>query len=98
MLVNAPMPPERPLQIALLAGTTLPLAGELNGQMRTPGRTGGITVPLADDERAALRALFETAASQTAPVRRADVATATPDDLGVDRFRGSAVASLPTLP
>jgi uncharacterized protein YcbK (DUF882 family) len=120
-LAEAPLPPERPITVAALSAAVP--SGGLNGQMRSPSGPTGITAPSAHDDKAVLKALFDAAASQTAPSGRADVATArarvepradlpglndsgpkvrmvfsagSRDDLGVDRFRGSAVAPLPT--
>jgi hypothetical protein len=73
LLAAAPMPPSRPVSLATLGGSAPLVAPALNGQMRTaepPAR-----VPAAGDDRAALRALFEAAATPTGPGRRVDVPT-----------------------
>ena len=116
--LDHPLPPGRP------EAPARPAVAALRGEMRVEPRPAGLLSAAADDPRAALRALFDSAASDTAPSRRADVSTsraraepvsdplplgpagdrlrmrfsaADPDLVRADRFRGPAVASLPTL-
>ncbi|NNM73637.1 DUF882 domain-containing protein [Enterovirga sp. DB1703] len=95
LLVAAPLPPIRPGPV--VAGAA-PLVGtDLNGQMRSPARPqGGGTAVAALDEKAALKALFEAAATPTAQARL-QFSAASLDEMRADRFRGPAVAPRATI-
>ncbi|WP_375459098.1 DUF882 domain-containing protein [uncultured Enterovirga sp.] len=85
----APVPPRRPSDlvalaasgavaparpdIGMLAGISPPAAPGQRGEMRPGPRPGAIPAP--GDDRAALRSLFEAAATPTTPGRRAEVPT-----------------------
>ncbi len=89
LLVNAPLPPSRPIVLAMAATGPAAAATVLQGQMRSPAPPGVAAAPA--DDRAALKSLFEAVATP-APLARAQFSSATPDDMRADRFRGSAVA------
>jgi uncharacterized protein YcbK (DUF882 family) len=91
-VLQVPLPPARlnagGAALASLGAAAAAAPVELTGQMRIPAARGrGITAPAAYDERAALRALFDTAASDTLPSRRADISTS--------RSRPEPVTDLP---
>jgi hypothetical protein len=88
-LVNAPLPPSRPIVLAMAAAGPVAAAAVLQGQMRSPARAP--VAPTPADDRAALKSLFEAVATP-APLGRAQFSSAGPDDMRADRFRGSAVA------
>ena len=74
----------------VVAGAAPVVANALNGQMRT-------RAPLAaNDERAALKALFD-AATTDGPQSRRQFTSARLDDMGTDSFQGPAVARLQTI-
>jgi len=95
LLVLAPLPPMRPVAVALVSGAAPVIGTDLNGQMGSPARTRSAG-PAPGDDRAALRALFDAAATQPAPARM-QFSSAGLDDVRADRFRGSAVAPRPTI-
>jgi uncharacterized protein YcbK (DUF882 family) len=94
LLVDLPLPPIRPVAVALVSGAAPVVGNGLNGQMRSPARSSGSAAP--SDEREALKALFEAAATQPAPSRM-QFSSAGLDDVRADRFRGSAIAPRPTV-
>lgn len=76
ILVAMPLPPMRPIEMAAFGGSVPVVAASLNGQMRAlPARSPPSAPIVASDERAALRALFEAAATPTTPAPQADVTT-----------------------
>lgn len=76
ILVAMPLPPTRPIEMAAFGGAAPVVAASLNGQMRAPPARRPASAPIAaGDERAALRALFEAAATPTSPAPQADIAT-----------------------
>ena len=90
LLVAMPLPPIRPG--TPVAGAAPVVANDLNGQMRSLAQTR----LSANDDRAALRALFDAASTSASP-SRTHFSSAGLDDMSVDRFRGSAVAPRPTI-
>lgn len=76
ILVAMPLPPTRPIDMAAFGGSAPVVPAALNGQMRAlPARLPPSPPVVASDERAALRALFEAAATPTSPTPQADVTT-----------------------
>ncbi len=76
ILVAMPLPPTRPIEMVAVGGSAPVVAASLNGLMRSPpARTPPGAPIVATDERAALRALFEAAATPTNPAPSADVMT-----------------------
>ncbi|MGA0596909.1 DUF882 domain-containing protein [Enterovirga sp. CN4-39] len=91
LLVAAPLPPLRPLAGPVVAGAAPVITGEMRGSVR-PARLASVAAP--GDERAALKALFDAAAIQSAPSKM-QVSRAELDEVRPDRFRGPAVVSRP---
>lgn len=71
LVAGAPLPPLRPTVLASVGGSAPVLATQLRGEMAAPSRAAAA----AADEKAALRALFDTVATSRMPARRADVPT-----------------------
>jgi hypothetical protein len=93
LLVAMPLPPVRPG--ISVAGAAPAIANELNGQMRSTAAPAAPKLAAGDD-RSALKALFD-AATTGAPQGRTQFTSAGLDDMGVGRFRGSAVAPRATI-